>query len=74
MKDSTGTVYINIPDMLGYISQEGIAVINAHKAVEDLVLHVGTQLVDTASALGVERDLVASVMVSEDEPGDAGRS
>jgi len=57
-----------IPDMFGDIGQEGIAVIDAHKAVEDLILQVGTQLIDTARALGVERDLVAGIMVSEDEP------
>lgn len=57
-----------VPDLLGDIGEECESVLNPHKAIENLFGQVGTELFQATGAFGVQRDLVAGIMVSEDKP------
>lgn len=59
---------IFLPDLLRDIGEEGESVLNPHKTVENLLLEVRGELLEASCALGVQRDLVASIVVSENEP------
>jgi hypothetical protein len=58
-----------VPDLLRNIGKKCEPVFNPHKAIKDFFSQVGAELLETSCSLGVQRDLVASVVVSEDEPG-----
>lgn len=59
-----------LPDLFGDVGQEGIFVLDPQECVQDLLAQVGLELLESASALAVQRDLVACVMIAEDEPGE----
>jgi hypothetical protein len=57
-----------LPDLLRDIGQESIAIFDPDKSIDNFLLEMCSQFVETTKALGVERDFVAGIMVSEDEP------
>lgn len=57
-----------LPDLLRDIGQERESVINPHKSIENLLLQVGAELFQSTGTLGVQGDLVAGIVVAENEP------
>lgn len=57
-----------LPDLVRDVGQKCVAIVNPDKAIENFLCNVSGQLAQSSSAFGVQRDLVACVMVAEDKP------